>query len=330
MTTMKDMIADALLEGASETELRDRLIADGASPAKADYELKRLEKDSYAHALIKASRRLAKRDWTLRLYGKLAAQRSGDLSIAQEECIDPQHFLDAYYLANRPVKLTGLVDRWDALGTWDLDYLDKLVGDRMVEVQEKRESAADYEIAKDRHRRIVPMREITERLRALGDEPSNDFYVTAYNDSTNKQTLAPLWKDLGPVSILSAGGGNEGFFWMGPKGTLTPFHHDLTNNLLVQVKGRKRVRMVPSWEVGRMKNFIHCFSGRDPSHWSTAADNPSLPPMLETVIGPGEAIFLPIGWWHHVEALDASMSMSFTNFAADNDFLAGYPADTRF
>ncbi len=46
---------------------------------------------------------------------------------------------------------------------------------------------------------------------------------------------------------------------------------------------------------------------------------------MECVIGPGEAIFLPIGWWHHVEALDISISMSFTNFRGDNDFSRGHP-----
>ena len=52
--------------------------------------------------------------------------------------------------------------------------------------------------------------------------------------------------------------------------------------------------------------------------------------VINPTIGPGEAIFLPVGWWHHVEALDVSISMSFTNFDADNDFVSDYPPDTRF
>ena len=112
------------------------------------------------------------------------------------------------------------------------------------------------------------------------------------------------------------------------KGTLTPLHHDLTNNLLVQVLGRKRVLMVPPWELERVRNHQHCFSAVTLAELEEGGEG--VPDVVECLIGPGEAVFLPVGWWHHVEALDVSISMSFTNFAADNDFYSSYPADTRF
>lgn len=117
---------------------------------------------------------------------------------------------------------------------------------------------------------------------------------------------------------------------MGPKGTLTPYHHDLTNNLLVQVRGRKRVNMVAAYDVARMKNSQHCFSDWRGEDLGPGPATPDRPEVLNCDIGPGEAIFLPIGWWHHVEGLDMSISMSFTNFIADNDFYSNYVRDTRF
>lgn len=260
----------------------------------------------------------------LRLNGRLATARAGGLSIPTVDGIDPKRFFEQFYAANRPVVLTGLVDHWPALKRWSLDYIAERVGGAMVELQAGRTDADDYELAKERHRQLLPMRAVIDAIRR--SEQSNDFYITAYNDTTNKNALAPLWDDLGDVSILRPSGGRDGFFWLGPKGTLTPFHHDLTNNLLVQVMGRKQVYLVPSWEVGRMQNSIHCFSGRSPSDWP----GDDLPPLLECIIEPGDALFLPIGWWHYVEALDATISMSFTNFAADNDFHLEYPADARF
>jgi hypothetical protein len=317
------IIAEALLDGADP---RERLLAAGASDKTADYELSRAEKDPLFEALQRLRRQMTKRDWALQLHGRLAATRPEGLAVPRVDGIEPERFFADYYAANRPVVLTGLVAHWPALAKWTLDYLDAAVGGAVVELQAGRDAAGDYELAKDRHRRTAPMREVIAAIRDGG--PSNDFYLTAYNDTANKRALAKLWDDLGPISILKPESARDGFLWLGPQGTLTPFHHDLTNNLLVQVLGRKKVQLVPSWEVGRMKNAVHCFSGRDPADWD--AGDASLPPKLECTIGPGDALFLPIGWWHHVEALDVSISMSFTNFAADNDFYSSYPADTRF
>ena len=35
---------------------------------------------------------------------------------------------------------------------------------------------------------------------------------------------------------------------------------------------------------------------------------------VSLVVGPGEALFVPVGWWHSVEALEPSISLSFINF----------------
>lgn len=312
------IIAEAILAGE---DVRSRLTAAGLS----DDEALRAEADPLVQAAATLRRRLAKRDWNLELHGRLSAARSEGLSIALVEGIEARRFYDDFYAANLPVLLSGIAADWPAVAKWSLDYFAETVGDAPVEVQGQRESAPDYERVKDRHRRVVPMGAVVDLIRR--HPTSNDFYVTAYNDGHNKDTLQPLWKDVGELPLLRPSGGHDGFLWFGPKGTLTPFHHDLTNNLLVQVMGRKRVLLVPSWEVRRMKNSIHCFSDRSPEDWEQDGD---LPPMLECTIGPGDALFLPIGWWHHVEALDVSASLTFTNFAADNDFHLDYPADTRF
>ena len=317
----RTLIAQALLESGNLAKIRQRLIDSGVSPATADYELRRAQKDPLFEAAARIRRDLAKSHWVLGNYRTLFAQ-AGDSSVPTVDSIEPDRFVSDFSCLNRPVRLTGLVDHWPALRLWTLDYLAETVGDCVVELQGQRESADDYELMKDRHRRELLMRDVVNAIR--GADRTNEFYVTAYSDSTNKQTLARLWADLAPVSILS-GGGQDGFFWFGPKGTITPLHHDLTNNLLVQVLGRKRVLLVPPWELERVRNHTHCFSELTAADLEAAGE--SGPRHLECVIGPGDALFLPIGWWHHVEALDVSISMSFTNFPGANDFTAGHPVD---
>ena len=262
----REQVARGLALGWDDTRIRDSLVEAGLPIGQANLELQRAQKDPFFKAAREATQRLqnrvAKRDWTLDIYARLAAMSPEPLAVPTIDAINPERFLREFYFANRPVKLTGLVDHWSALERWTLDYLDEKLGDATVEVQGQRSRSAQYEMDKDAHKRHVRLGEVIALLRK--DEPSNDYYITAYNDTTNKQTLSPLWEDLGPVSILEPSGGNDGFFWMGPAGTLTPFHHDLTNNLLVQVDGRKHVRMVPSWAVAQMRNETHCFSGMEP------------------------------------------------------------------
>jgi len=52
--------------------------------------------------------------------------------------------------------------------------------------------------------------------------------------------------------------------------------------------------------------------------------------IAECVLNPGEVLFLPVGCWHFVEALDVSVTVSFTNFIWDNDYTARYPRQQAF
>jgi ribosomal protein L16 Arg81 hydroxylase len=46
--------------------------------------------------------------------------------------------------------------------------------------------------------------------------------------------------------------------------------------------------------------------------------------LKEFVLEAGEALFIPAGWWHHVRALDVSISLGMNHFAKENNFDAWY------
>lgn len=316
------LLAEGLAAGEDDAVLHARLVAAGVSAAAAKYEVDRLAKDPMAAMLRRQAARMAKQGWLLANQERLAREAEGGFALDTLDNPDPDAFYRHHYETNRPAKLTGLIDHWPALSRWSLDHFAKVAGDAVVEAQVERERDPDYELAKDDHRRLVRFGELIEWLR--GDTPSNDIYLTAYNSGTNAAALAPLWDDMVPIALLDGTRPRDGFFWLGPRGTLTPWHHDLTNNLLVQVMGRKRVRMAPPWAFARMRNSRHCFSDWGNEALPVGPGDASSPPVLETIIGTGEAIFLPVGWWHQVEALDLSASMSFTSFRRPNTHVEDY------
>ena len=261
---------------------------------------------------------LRKRDWILDC--QAASWRLGPdaARIDRQQKLAPDIFLRSYYANQRPVVIGGLVDDWPALSLWTADYLEERIGRATpVEVQKGRASRKDFEISKLQLRQTVPFGEVADALR--GPAPSNDLYVTANNGVGNRAAFDPIWRDFGPIDGYTVAERDlDAFLWIGPAGTVTPFHHDLTNNLLIQVKGRKRVHMVPNWEEARMKQTRRIFSDWTLEELKRAGDKG--PVLMETEIGPGDALFIPVGWWHHVVSLDESYSVLFTDFAWPNDF----------
>lgn len=316
-------VAENVLLGNGIDGMVGTLLDAGFTSDVIEAELVALLEHPYIAGGRRIAARLAKRDWVLASIAKAAALEPRLATIERRHRPDADSFLRDFWSTNRPVLMTGLIDHWPARGLWSLDHLEASLGDREIEVQVNRESDARYETQAHRFVARMPLAAVIERLRTCGR--SNDFYLTARNGGHNRQALAPLWEEIGGIpGILSEGGQDGGFFWMGPQGTITPFHHDLTNNLLLQVVGRKRVVLVPSWEVARMRNQHHCFS-----EWATPDAIAGLPDavrplMQEVVIEPGEALFIPIGWFHYVEGLDVTMGMSFTGFAWDNDYSSFY------
>ncbi|MDQ8044614.1 MAG: cupin-like domain-containing protein [Solirubrobacteraceae bacterium] len=235
-----------------------------------------------------------------------------------------QEFLDNFYSQNRPVVITGALDDWDAIKKWNGDYLKEKCGDKVVEVQANRNSDANYEMNAVKHKKEMKFAEIVDIIES-GVE-TNDWYITANNSGKNKAALIDLWDDITFPEYLDPNHVNgNGFFWYGPAGTVTPIHHDLTNNFMAQVRGSKRVKIIAPSDSPFVYNDRHCFSPVDLEN----IDLEKFPDMakvnvFDVDIHPGDLFFLPVGWWHHVRGLELSITMTFTNFVYDNDFFSGY------
>jgi hypothetical protein len=228
------------------------------------------------------------------------------------------------------VILTGEMSDWPALAKWTPEYLKQTVGSKAIEYQGDRSKNEHFEIAKDAHRREMPFDRFIDLVSRPG--AGNDAYLTAYNSARNAEAISLLHPDLGfAEKFLSREAAQpNGMMWIGPAGTLTSLHHDLTNNLIAQVVGRKRLLVLPASEVGKLYNHLHVFS--EISDLEDPAVTLQRFPLLEharfteVTLMPGEMIFMPIAWWHQVRSIDFSVTITYTNFRWANDGYLGFPA----
>jgi hypothetical protein len=311
-------IAESLMLGVPREKVIQRLASSGIGGALASAEVERAEKSPYFLAADRLRARLAKRDWVLANQARMAPAE-----VPVRHRLDPATFLAEHYETHRPVLLTGLIDHWPAMTRWSLDMFETEHGAAQVRIQGDRDRDKDYEVNSDAHGQLCRFADFIARLRA--EAPTNDVYMTANNHDHNRRALAALWQDIGDIpGILANDPGRDGFLWIGPKGTITPWHHDLTNNLLLQISGTKRVRLASSGALPLMRNSRHCFSDWRTDELGPGPADGDRPQVIEVDIAPGQALFLPVGWWHHVESRDVTIGMSFTNFAAPNDFYGHY------
>jgi hypothetical protein len=131
-----------------------------------------------------------------------------------------------------------------------------------------------------------------------------------------------------PRLVKEAGKGDvyDANIWMGIPPTYTPLHKDPNPNLFVQLGSSKRVRIFRP-QVGRAIFFeveqkigqysSPCFRGDemmegperdalDKSVWGEAATKEG----LEATVGPGDALFIPKGWWHSIKSIGTDLNAS--------------------
>ena len=151
--------------------------------------------------------------------------------------------------------------------------------------------------------------------------PSNDYYMVSRNRFFSKAEARILLDDLGTLPMVQTRGGADAVkMWFGPEGTVTPLHHDDRNNVIVQIIGVKTVTLSPPYYAVHMRQEQAWYAAVDP----TKPDDPSRTKPLRSDsfdLLPGDALFIPVGWWHSVISHSPSITMAFVDFDGErNDF----------
>lgn len=269
-----------------------------------------------------AAMALARRNWLMDVQEQQRAL-SGE-AVPRLSGLSREDFLSRFYASGRPVVVEGALTDWPALEKWTPAYLRKTVGDAPVEFQSDRSGDPDFELLKDKHKVRAPFGRFMDLIEG---QAGNDAYITAYNSGTNAEAFRPLESDMRFIDVYLTAG--HGMLWVGPAGTFTPLHFDLTNNMLAQVVGRKQVILVPPSETPLMAHRRHVFSDvHDIEDERCLAKHPGARNARRHVVdlGPGDLLYIPIGWWHQVRSQAFSVMLTYTNFLWPNEGHATYPA----
>lgn len=152
--------------------------------------------------------------------------------------------------------------------------------------------------------------------------PSTD--ISQWFPGIDKENNAGI-DNLDPIKLL----------WIGNQ-TKVAAHYDFTSNLACCVAGRRRFTLLPPDQIanlypgplefapGGQEVSLVDFAQPDLERFPRFAE--AMKAALVADLTPGDALFLPGMWWHHVEGLDA-VNILYTHWWRESPAILGRPSN---
>lgn len=228
--------------------------------------------------------------------------------------IDPAIFRNQYYAPMKPLVISGLAKQWPAYTKWNWDYIKAAVGNTEVGVYNNVKSDAYTPVNKaDGNMKFGAYLDMIKQ----GPVELRIFLFNIF------QHAPQLVSDFNwPEDLMKGFVKRFPMLFTGGKGSITHMHFDidLSHILHTQFIGRKRVLLFPyeeqyklyrkPFEVMSFANFAHY---SDPG--KSQLDTRQFPAVeqaagYEIILEHGDTLFMPAGYWHHMEYLDSGFAMS--------------------
>lgn len=240
-------------------------------------------------------------------------------NIERHASITKKQFEYAYVLKNRPVILEDIAKDWAAIKKWDVAALSKILGKSEIFLsQSSCNKHPDFTTSEDvRKSQKTLCMTIDEYFEHILSAPENEVSKIALNRAIFKHgdkvsydhhiDISDIENDFHIPNLLDNHDLEVGVFWMQGKGHQSWLHIDQFENLFVQVKGRKKVYLMPPTECSNVyytrKNMGYCeLDVFDPDY--EKFPNFSKASVYEFIIEPGELLYIPAFWFHAIESLD--------------------------
>ena len=208
-------------------------------------------------------------------------------------------------------KLTGCMRDWPGLASWSPARLVRLAGPRTVPV-ELGTRYTDHDWTQE----LMTIQQFVTRFMTT-DGPSTTVGYLAQHQLLSQ---VPALRDdiLTPDFCFTGDSDQEPDInvWIGPGGTISPAHTDKKHNVLCQVVGYKYVAVFYPDQTDHLypdpTPMLHNTSQVDLDN----VDYDQFPLVkrlrgYQTILGPGDMLYIPPLVWHYVRSLEQSFSVSF-------------------
>ncbi|MCX8019685.1 MAG: cupin-like domain-containing protein [Chitinophagaceae bacterium] len=232
--------------------------------------------------------------------------------VAKFDTIDPEVFKKEFYEPGVPVVIKNLAREWPAFKKWNFDYFKQLVGHKKVPVYNNVKSDAYTPVNKADDYKLFG-----EYIDMLQKGPAA-WRIFLFNIFDHAPQLIEdfTW----PEHLCKGFVKKYPMLFIGGAGSITHMHFDidLSHIFHTQFGGRKRVLMFPfseqyklyrkPWEVLSLADFSNYYVEGKIDYEKFPALK--LAQGLDFILEPGDTLFMPAGYWHHMEYLENGFAMS--------------------
>jgi hypothetical protein len=229
------------------------------------------------------------------------------------DSITPEEFRKNFYRTNTPVVIKGFSKNWPARDKWDWDYFKQMVGEKEVGVYNNVKSDAYTPINKaDGYMKFGEYLDMVKK----GPVELRIFLFNIF------QHAPQLVNDFSwPEEFMKGFVKKFPMLFVGGAGSITHMHFDidLSHILHTQFMGRKRVLLFPYEQQRRLyRKPFEVLSLADFSRYyqnNGTPDYEKFPALklangYDFILEHGDTLFMPAGYWHHMEYLDSGFAMS--------------------
>ncbi len=229
------------------------------------------------------------------------------------DSIDAETFRKEFYLPGIPVVIRNLSKEWPAYQKWNWAYFKELVGDKRVPLYNNVKSDAYTPINK-----ADDYKTFGEYIDMISQGPAG-WRIFLFNIFDHAPQLTA---DFGwPEHLMKGFVKKYPMLFTGGAGSITHMHFDidLSHILHTQFAGRKRVLLFPYTEQHKLyRKPFEVLSMADFSRYYAQQGMPDyekfpalkLAQGFDLTLGHGDTLFMPAGYWHHMEYLDSGFAMS--------------------